>query len=387
MKVPFARPDLTSREVVAVTQVIEAGELATGAWVDQFEDQFANYVGAPYAVAMGSCTQGFHMVFEALDVRRRAVVTPTNTFTGPAMMARHAGADVILKDSSLGQWQPSAFDFAQARAELPRVYMPVHFGGAPYPIQELYQHAKMDKIKAYIVDDAAHAAGAYYDHQTAVGGHPLATATVFSFYATKPLCTGNGGMVTTHDEGLAKELKSLRLHGLSKDMRARYDGVASDWSYDVERPGWKANMADMAAAMGLVQLDRLGQMQARRREIAKRYNSVFVPLGLASANRPHTTGFDAWHLYPLAFPNEGVRDRMFERLRARGIGTTVHYTPLHKHTAWGLEAANRQFPNADAMFSGALSLPIYSKMTNDQVDYVIESVLAVLKEEADAPGN
>lgn len=380
MQVPFARPDLTHREVVAVTKVIESGELATGRWVDQFEEKFAAYVGAPYAVAVGSCTQGFHLLFQATHCHGRPVVTPTYTFTGPAMMAKHSGAEVMFVDNQPWDWTPTPAGFVDQYRPLGRVtYMPVHFGGEAYPIEDL---RLLDK-NALIFADAAHAAGTRYASGKRVGGTDGATATVFSFYATKTLCTGNGGMITTSDGDLARELKKLRLHGLSKDMRARYDGVSSDWAYDVERPGWKANLTDMAAAMGMIQLDRLDEMRAARAKIGIRYTQAFRDHMVTPYMGTQTDRL-SWHLFPVVLEDKQQRDRMFTGLQAQGVGTTVNYTPLHKHTAWQYEAGENEFPESEIMFDRALSLPIYSKMTDSQVDHVIKSVLSVLKEETRA---
>lgn len=376
--IPFARPDITNMEVAAVSEVVASGNLATGETVDKFEEAFARYTGAKYAVAVSSCTHGYQLSFDALNVRNRKVLTPTYTFTGPAMMAHRAGADVILMDNGKGQFAPGIDQYKDAAPDGDaRVVMPVHFAG--WPIYTDF----IDQItgSALVIDDAAHAAGSHLDGHR-IGNLPGTFATVFSFYATKPLSTGNGGMVTTNDEAFAQELRSLRLHGFSKDLRNRYSTPGVSWEYDIARPGSKGNMTDMAAAMGIVQLHRIYEMQAHRVEIAHLYHQglkgvpgITLPYQYAD-QRGH-----AWHLFPiLLHRGSRTRDMLHKKLAEDGIGTSVHFIPLHRHTAWKNIVGEVDMPNADTMFKAELSLPIYSGMSSDDVFRVIEAVTKHMKE-------
>lgn len=366
--IPFAKPDLRDAEVAAVTKVIRSGMLTSGQTVTEFEDRFAQHIGVANAVAVTSCTLGFQITLAALGVAENTtVVSPTNTFTGPSMMAHHLGATVELLDSVPDGFVPRLKDWVLASRHAD-VIMPVHFAGQAVNIKAL-----TELTSTPIVDDAAHALVSRVDGNTV--GAQGATATVFSFYVTKPLCTGNGGMVVTNDDHLAKELRSLRLHGMSRDMRARYNSPGSAWDYDIQRPGWKANMTDMAAAMGIVQLDRLAEMQRQRTNRAKLYMRLLYDCpGVRLPYVPGNVWDHSWHLFPILV-QDGLRDKVYKGLGDDGINASMHFIPLHKHSAWKkILKGTPEFPNADAVYLAELSLPIYSLMTDSQVVRVAESV-------------
>ena len=363
IKVPFARPDVGLAEAEAVSAVILSGDLASGKTCTRFEERFAARFGAAHAVSVGSCTQGFLLLLSSLGVCGQTVLSPTYTFTGPAAMAAQVGATVALLDNAPGSYAPGLADWASAGMGA-KVAMPVHFAGRGLDLRALRQVLPADCV---ILDDAAHALSTLVNGECV--GNSGALATVFSFYATKNLCTGNGGMILTEDADLARELRKIRLHGFSRDLRERYSGGLS-WDYSIEKIGWKCNLTDVAAAMGLVQLDRLAAMQGRRERLARIYSD-----GLADVPGITCPGMDegpgstnAWHLYPISLSPPLVRNDLHQYLRTREIDTSVHFIPLHQHPAW---AGRGPFPHADRAFQGELSLPMFSAMTDDQARYVV----------------
>jgi len=368
---PFALPDTDEAEVAAVAEVIRSGWLTTGAKTRTFEAEFAKLVGAKHAIAVNSCTAAMHLALEALGVGQgdRVLTTPY-TFAATGEVIRYLGADPLFVDID-----PATFniDPAQVGAALARervaAIVPVHLGGEPCALDELRRVAG----DIPIVEDAAHALPAK------LGGRmigALSRATCFSFYATKTLSTGEGGMITTDDDALAERCRIMSLHGISRDAWKRYTAEGS-WQYEIIAPGFKYNLTDVAAALGLVQLGKLGAMWQRRVAIAARYDAAFaghpelqVP-ARASANQ------HAWHLYMLRVP-AGARDAFVEHLRAHNIGASVHFIPLHVHPYYRdtYRYTPNDFPIAYREFQREVSLPIYSRMTERDVDDVIAAVHA-----------
>jgi len=363
---PFAKPHITEAENLAVQQVIASGMLAGGQKVTEFENRMAEALGAKYAVAVGSCTQGFRLVLEQLRQPEIEAYGPVYTFTGPSMMARHMGIAFTGLDNAQDSFTP---DYMQLLDTIPHgsILMPVHFAGLAVDIAEIVA-ARPD---LRVVDDAAHVFRA--ERNGLVVGSMGATATVFSFYATKPLCTGNGGMILTDDESLATELCKMRLQGFSADLRQRYENPGMPWMYDVQLAGWKDNLTDMAAAMGVVQLDRGLAMQERRRQIAEMYYAGLKDAPGIILPWPGA-GEHSWHLFALRVLS-GRRNALFEHMAKAGVGTSVHFIPLHHHTAWR-NYLTEGYPNTDEVFEQELSLPIYSYMSDEDVNRVIEAVLA-----------
>lgn len=325
-------------------------------------------------MSVGSCTQGFLLLLSTLRVCGQKVLSPTYTFTGPAAMAAQLGADVVLLDNAAGSYTPGLTDWAGAGGGAgvgagggAGVAMPVHFAGRGLDLRAIRRVLPDDCV---ILDDAAHALKTIVNGEYV--GNSGALATVFSFYATKNLCTGNGGMILTEDADLARELRKIRLHGFSRDLRERYSGGLS-WEYSIEKIGWKCNLTDVAAAMGLVQLDRLAAMQDRRERLARIYCD-----GLADVPGITCPGVDegpgstnAWHLYPVDLSPPLSRNDLHQYLREREIDTSVHFIPLHQHPAW---AGRGPFANADRAFQGELSLPMFSAMTDDQARFVVACI-------------
>jgi dTDP-4-amino-4,6-dideoxygalactose transaminase len=370
---PFALPDMDEAEVAAVAEVIRSGWLTTGAKVRAFEAAFAERVGARHAIAVSSCTAALHLALEAVGVAPgdRVVTTPY-TFAASSEVIRYLGAHPVFVDVLPDTLN---LDPAQVAAVVQReriaAILPVHVAGEPCDLDAL--HAAAGGLP--IIEDAAHALPSKLGARM-IGG--LSRLTCFSFYATKTLSTGEGGMITTDDDAAAERCRIMSLHGISRDAWKRYTAEGS-WRYEILAPGFKYNLTDIAAALGLVQLGKLDAMWRRRAEIAGRYDRAFagcpeLQLPARSAGNQH-----AWHLYMLRVDNErlaGGRDAFVTELRRRNIGASVHFIPLHLHPyyrdTYGLGPAD--FPIATREFLREVSLPIYSRMTDRDVDDVIAAV-------------
>ena len=380
---PFALPDITKQEIDAVVEVLQSSWLTTGRQVRAFEEEFAGRVGARHAVALNSCTAALHLALEALGVGPHDLVyVPTYTFAATAEVVRYLGAIPVLVDvdpvtlnldlESLESVVASDRSGSRGR---PKAVIPVHMAGVPCNMKRLWDLARSYGLA--VVEDAAHAFPASRD-AIATGWMPddVPGAVCFSFYATKTITTGEGGMLTTQSEQLAERVRTMSLHGLSRQAWNRYADGGS-WRYDVVAPGFKYNMTDIAAALGRVQLTRADSMGRRRAEIADRYTSALTGLPVQPPVVPEGVS-SPWHLYILrtAAGIAGGRDRMISLLRSAGIATSVHFIPLHQHSYYRRTFGYRRddFPVASAEFERALSLPIYSAMSDADVDRVVDAV-------------
>lgn len=379
--VPFALPDIGQGEIDAVVEAMQSNWLTTGPRTHAFEQEFTRVLGGGvHAVSVNSATAGLHLALEALAIGPGdEVIVPTWTFTASAEVVRYLGADPVLVDvdeSSLN------IDLTAAKAavtERTRAIIPVHFAGLGVDRVALQSFAKDHNLS--VVEDAAHAL------PCTSGGELVGTsdssATVFSFYATKTMTTGEGGMIVTHDEALAQRFRTMRLHGINRNVFDRYRSKAPSWHYEVVAPGFKYNMTDTAAAMGRVQLARLHDMRHRRAAIADQYNDAFADLPLTLPIQPPNGDVHSWHLYVIRIGDDAPvgRDRFVEALSAANIGTSVHFIPLHQQPYWRdrYKLRNDDFPVASAAFSTVVSLPIYSSMTDGQVSQVIDAVRRTLR--------
>ncbi|WP_235508515.1 DegT/DnrJ/EryC1/StrS aminotransferase family protein [Terrabacter sp. Root85] len=355
----------------AVAQVLESGWVTTGQQVADFEREFADHVGAARGVAVSSCTAGLELALRGLGLARGSrVLMSTNTFCGAAGAITHAGLVPVLVDVDPWTAVPAEEHIRAAVRDVGGVSAMVvmHLGGNPVDVEAAAAAAGIGLD--HVIEDAAHALG------TCVGTRPVGSisrATCFSFYATKNLAIGEGGMVTTLDEDFAEVMARTRLHGMSRDAWRRYSPGAS-WRYDVADDGLKANLTDVQAAIGRAQLRRFDTDQARRREVAARYDAQLSSLPWVSLPPRPVEGRHAWHLYAVrvhsGFPV--ARDELIDRLNDQGIGTSVHFIPLHRLT-WHVEhcvVPAGGLPGADAVFATTLSLPFDQNLTDDDVDEV-----------------
>jgi perosamine synthetase len=375
---PFALPDTDEAEVHAVAEVIRSGWLTTGSRVRAFEAAFAELVGARHAVAVSSCTAALHLALEAVGVGPgdRVVTTPY-TFAATAEVIRYMGAHPVFVDVCPDTLN---LDPVQVAAVLQRervaAIMPVHIAGEPCDMAALLDLARLAG-DIPIIEDAAHALPSRIGARM-IGS--MSRITCFSFYATKTLSTGEGGMITTDDDAVAERCRIMSLHGISRDAWKRYTSEGS-WRYEILAPGFKYNLTDIAAALGLVQLGKLDVMWRRRAEIAGRYDRAFASHPELQLPARTQANQHAWHLYMLRVDNDrltGGRDAFVEELRKHNIGASVHFIPLHLHPYYRdtYRYAPSDFPIANREFLREVSLPIYSRMSDRDVDDVIAAVLA-----------
>ena len=378
---PFALPDIGEQEIEEVCDSMRSGWLTTGPKVKQFEAAFADFISAKHALAVNSATSGLHLALEAIGIGPGdQVLTSTHTFTATAEVVRYLGADPVFVDidEETLNMDVTAVEAALSRGAKVKAIMPVHMAGQACDMTALCRLAKDAGIR--IIEDAAHAL------PTTFNGKRIGTigdATVFSFYATKTLATGEGGMITTDDDEVASRIRTMRLHGISRDVFDRYQSDKPSWYYEIVAPGFKYNMPDTAAAMGIHQLARLYEMSDRRREIANRYFDDLSDLPLDLPIPINTGDEHAWHLFIIRLTLGRLdidRNRFIELMAERGIGTSVHFIPLHLQPYWRdrYKLAPGDFPVATATYERLVSLPIYSKMTDEDVERVIAVIRDIL---------
>jgi dTDP-4-amino-4,6-dideoxygalactose transaminase len=376
MEVPFFRPAISDEEVEAVSSVVRSGWLTTGPKARDFEEKFAAFLGGGVeAVAVNSATAGLHLAAEACGIGAGdGVIVPTLTFTATAEVVTYLGAEVVLVDVEPGTY---VIDLADAERRItPRckAIMPVHFGGLPCDMEAVLDFARRHRLK--VIEDAAHALTALRD------GRPIGSwesdATVFSFYANKTITTGEGGMLVTRDPSIAARARLMRSHGLTRNAFDRFRKVGASWAYDVMAPGYKYNMTDVAAAIGIVQLAKAEALQQLRQKAAFQYFTRIAELPL-DLPRPAPEGsVHSWHLFPIRIHESApaTRDDVIEALTAARIGSSVHYRPLHMMTYWNERYPSQPgaFPVADAYFAGAVTLPLYPGMTDTEIEYVASTL-------------
>ncbi|KQB57654.1 MULTISPECIES: DegT/DnrJ/EryC1/StrS aminotransferase family protein [Acidovorax] len=378
---PFARPDIGPAEIDAVSAAMRSGWVTTGPKTKEFEQAFTAFLGGGglQSIAVNSATAGLHLALEALGIGPGdEVIAPTLTFTATVEVVRYLGADPVLVDVDPVTLN---IDPAKVRAAItPRTkaIMPVHYGGLACDMDAILAIAKEHHLK--VVEDAAHALPTTW--RGTLVGQLQSDVTVFSFYANKTITTGEGGMAVTHDPALAQRMRTMRLHGMSRDAFDRFTSKTPAWYYEVIAPGFKYNMTDVAAAMGVEQLARLPQFVQRRQALANRYHEQLAPLPLnLPANAPQGD-IHAWHLYVIRLRADAPlgRDEAIQALSDRGIGTSVHYVPLHRHPYWRdrYQLTPEMFPQADAAYQAMISIPLFTAMGDSDQDRVIAALHEVL---------
>lgn len=375
--IPFHRPHITEEEIESVADSLRAGWWTMGPKTLSFEKGFGAYVGARHAVALNSCTAALHLALKAIDLRPGdEVIVPTMTFTATSEVVCYCGAKPVIVDVDNQTLNIDLSAIERAISPRTRAIIPVHHAGQPCDMDEILALAR--KHRLYVIEDAAHSLPAWYKGKK-IGC--LGDITCFSFYATKTLATGEGGMVTTENDAWADHIRIMRLHGISKDAWKRYSGEGS-WYYEVIEAGYKYNMTDIQAALGLVQLKKVEWMWSRRNEIAKAYTSGFAGCDLIEAPTIKPDRVTAWHLYVIRLKLEALkidRGRFIEELNARGIRTSVHFIPLHRHPFYRETFGCRQdhYPSAEHAYSRIVSLPIYPSMSEADVQRVISNACEI----------
>ena len=358
--IPFALPDITEREIEAVTKAMRANWITTGPVTAAFEQELTEYIGRP-TLALNSATAGLHLALLSLDLQPGdEVIVPAMTFVASVETIVSAGGTPVLCDVD-PKTQNTTLELIRKKvSSKTRAVVLVHFAGQPANTAEVFGWCDRYGIK--VIEDAAHAFGA-----RGVGKFPT-YATVWSFYATKCITTAEGGAISTHHEDLLKFVRCNRLHGIDRPVFGRYTSKTPAWEYDVVDYGWKYNMTDMAAAMGRVQLERNEQMLMRRLVIASLYDAVLPRTKLSPVWQSSDS---VCHLYPARVER---RDAFIQHMFEHGVGVSVHFKPIYRLSAYKALGRPEDFPGVESYWPYAVSLPLYSKMTNEQVGRVLRAV-------------
>jgi len=378
---PFALPDIGDEEIAEVVDTLKSGWVTTGPKTKRFEEDFTAHLGDAglQSLAVNSATAGLHLALEALGIGPGdEVITTTHTFTATAEVVRYLGADVKLVDIDPATL---CIDIAAVEAAITpktKAVIPVHYAGLAADMPALLTLAKKHGLR--VVEDAAHAL------PTTCGGRLVGTLdsdiTVFSFYANKTITTGEGGMVVTRDAALAKRMKVMRLHGMSRDAFDRFTAKVPSWYYEIVAPGFKYNLTDIASALGIHQLKRADAFQKKRQHLAEMFNEGLSGLPIITPPVACDGDLHAWHLYVIRLADDAgvARDQFIERLFAAGIGCSVHYIPLHLQPYWRDRYALKpeDFPHSQRAYERMLSLPLYTRMSDADVQRVIDAVRAAL---------
>jgi dTDP-4-amino-4,6-dideoxygalactose transaminase len=378
--ISFHVPAIGAEEIRAVVETLESGWLTSGTKVKRFEDDFAEYVGSKHAVAVNSGTAALHLALDAIGIRPDdEVIVPTMTFTATAEVVLYFKAVPVLVDCQPDTLNIDPNQIERAISSKTKAIIPVHFGGQPCDMTPILEIAKANKL--YVVEDAAHALPASYEGKK-IG--TIGDITCFSFYATKTITTGEGGMATTENSVWAERMRMMSLHGISHDAWKRYTKEGS-WYYEVLCPGFKYNLTDIAAAIGIEQLKKCNQFWEARQRIAMIYDEAFanlpeIQLPACRSNMQH-----AWHLYVLQLNLDRLtinRNQFIEALREEQIGASVHFIPLHFHPYYRDNFGYRpqELPKASAAFERIISIPIYPKMTEADIGRVIRAVQKVTQQ-------
>lgn len=379
---PFALPDIGEEEIKLVTETLRSGWVTTGPKTKEFEQEFAKYIGGDVeAISVNSATAGLHLALEACGVMYDdEVIVPTLTFTATAEVVRYLGAHPVFVDCDP---KTLNIDIAQIEAKISpktKAIIPVHFAGLPCDMDRILAIAKKHNLR--VIEDAAHTLPSEINN-VMIGQHS-SDAIVYSFYATKTITTGEGGMVVTKDAEIAKRCKIMRLHGISRDAFDRYVSTKPSWYYEIVAPGYKYNLSDIASSLGLAQLAKAERFHAKRTQMAERYYTELkdLPIKFPPNVVNPKTDIHSWHLFVInILPESGMtRDEFITQMSEAGIGTSVHFIPLHLQPYWRDEyqLAENDFPNALAYYKLAVSLPLYTKMTSDDQTRVINAVKKIL---------
>ena len=376
---PFHVPDIGEEEIQSVVEVFRSGWLTTGSKAKQFEEEFAQYVGARHAVALNSCTAALHLALEAIGVTEGdEVIVPTMTFAATAEVVHYLKAKPVLVDCQRDTLNIDVDQIEKAISPRTKAIIPVHYAGQPCEMDRIMEIARVHHLK--VIEDAAHALPALY-HGRMVG--TLGDITCFSFYSTKTITTGEGGMATTENAAWAERMRILSLHGISRDAVNRYTPQGS-WYYEICYPGYKYNLTDIAAALGIPQLHKCDRFGGIRQRYAMLYNQGFKEIPEITVPSVTEDVEHAWHLYVIQLDLERLRigrNEMIDLLKKQGIGTSVHFIPLHLHPYYRDNCGYLQddFPVASAVFERIISLPIYPKMAESDILHIIDVVTTLIK--------
>ncbi|MBO4950840.1 MAG: DegT/DnrJ/EryC1/StrS family aminotransferase [Clostridia bacterium] len=398
MNIPFSPPDITELEISEVAEALRSGWITTGPRTKKLEANIAEWIGTEKCVCLNSQTACAEMTLRLLGVGAGdEVITAAYTYTASASVIDHVGAKIVLVDSQKDNLQMNYDELEAAITEKTKVIIPVDVGGVPCDYDRIFEIVERKKHlfkpnneiqkaigRVIILEDSAHSLGAEYKGRM-IGN--VADFTAFSFHAVKNFTTAEGGALTwrtidgVSNEDIYKKLQLLSLHGQSKDALAKTQLGA--WEYDVVGPWFKCNMTDIMAAIGLKQLERYGGMLERRKTMIARYNKAFEPLGIGVLNHYTDDYKSSGHLYMTRIPGVSLeqRNEIIIKMAECGISTNVHFKPLPMHTAYkNLGFDIKDYPNAYKYFENEITLPLHTKLTDEEMDYVIENYTRILKE-------
>ena len=380
--IPFSLPQIGEEEIAEVVQTLRSGWLTTGPKSALFEKEFSSYLGTENCLAINSATSGLHLALCALGIGENdEVIVPVNTFVSTAEVVRYLGAhprfvDIDARTMNLDIEAVSKLLQSDSKRKI-KAIIPVHIAGLACDMKPLFEMCSKSGVE--IIEDAAHALPCSYQGQKI--GTLESFATVFSFYVTKPLCTGEGGMVCLRDSQAASKVEKLRMHGIDRDVWDRYTNPAGSWQYDVIAAGFKYNFPDLLASIGLHQLRKIDGFAARRAQVALTYHKFFRDSGMELPPQPEAGDTHSWHLYLLRLPPKANRDRFIQEMSSRGIGTSVHFIPLHLMSYYKqrYNYEPEDFPVALKSFQRLVSIPIYSRLNDAQVNRICTAVLDCLR--------
>ena len=379
---PFALPEIGEEEIAEVVDSLRSGWVTTGPKAKRFEADFAAYLGGGdlQAISVNSATAGLHLALEAAGVGPGdEVITTTHTFTATAEVIRYLGAHPVFVDIQLETLCIDPALIERAITPRTKAIIAVHYGGRAADMTSIVAIAKRHGLR--VIEDAAHALPA--THAGQLIGTLDTDAAVFSFYANKTITTGEGGMIVTRDPALAARARTMRLHGISRDAFDRFTTRSVAWQYEVVAPGFKYNLTDIAAAIGIHQLRRVDQFHRRRAQNAQEFDRGLAGLPVITPPQPLQGDIHAWHLYAVQLTSAAPidRDRFIEAMVQRGVGMSVHYIPLHLHPYWRdtYRLEPQMFPVSQSVYQRTASLPIYTRMSAGDVARVIDAVRAVLE--------
>ncbi|MFZ1343880.1 DegT/DnrJ/EryC1/StrS family aminotransferase [Thiothrix eikelboomii] len=379
---PFALPDVDEAEITEVVDSLRSGWITTGPKTKRFESDFAEFIGGNCeAISVNSATAGLHLALEAIGISAGdEVITTPYTFTATAEVIRYLGAHPVFVDIDLNTFNIDPSKIEAAITPKTKAIIPVHFAGLACDMTSILTIARKHNLK--VVEDAAHALPTRYQGQLI--GSLDSDVTVFSFYATKTITTGEGGMIVTRNPEIAARCKVMRLHGISRDAFDRYTSNKPAWHYEVVAPGFKYNLTDLASSLGIHQLQKANRFQQRRQEMAERYTGELADLPLLFPPSAPDSDLHAWHLYVLRLtPQAGIeRNQFIEAMAKCGIGCSVHFIPLHLHPYWrdSYHLQPQDFPYSLATYGQAVSLPLYTKMTDEDQTRVIAAIRGILSQ-------
>lgn len=376
--IPYGRQDITDEDVQSVMNILKSDFLTQGPMVPEFENAVAEYVGVKYACAMNSATSALHVACLALGLGAGDWLwTTPNTFVASANCGRYCGANVDFVDIDPKTYNMSVEalhnKLKQAKLDnrLPKIVVPVDFAGQSCDMKAI--RALADEYHFFIVEDASHAIGGSYLGEK-VGNCKYADITIFSFHPVKIITTAEGGMALTNDANIAEKLQLFRSHGITRDTQLMTHIPDGDWYYQQIELGLNYRMTELQAALGVSQLKRIEQYVARRHQLVNRYNQLLSGLPLTLPYQ-HQDTYSAYHLYPIVLHDMSKRKQLFDSLRAKNIGVNVHYIPVHTQPYYqNLGHKQGDYPQAEAYYAGAISLPLYATLSDEQQDYVVECI-------------